>query len=66
MKKVRELYLLEILDRLQQEISINIIGPLPKSNNKNVIMVIVDQFLKIIRLKAINTIVSLEEIVKIY
>ena len=65
-KKAKELYLLEISDRLWQEISIDIIEPLSKSNYKNTIVVIVDQFLKMIRLKATNTIVLLEEIAKIY
>jgi len=66
MKKAKELHLLEISDRLWQEISIDIIEPLSKSNYKNTIVVIVNQFLKMIRLKATNTIVLLEEIAKIY
>jgi len=41
-KKAGELYPLKILKELWQEISIDIIGPLPKSNNKDTIMVIVD------------------------
>ena len=66
MKKARELHLLEISERLQQEISIDIIGPLPKSNRKNIIVVIVDQFTKMIRLKVTTTTVSSKEIAKIY
>jgi len=46
-----------------QEISINIIGPLPKSNDKDTI---VDWFTKIIKLKATTTVVLLEEIAEIY
>jgi len=42
MKKARELHLLKIPDGPWQKISINIIGPLPRSNNKDVIVVIVD------------------------
>ena len=42
MKKARELHLLEMLKEPWQEISINIIGLLPKSNGKNVIVVKVD------------------------
>ena len=42
MKKVEKLHLLETPEELWQEISINIIKPLPKSNEKNVIVVIVD------------------------
>jgi len=48
MKKAGELYLLEMLEGLWQEISINIIEPLPRSNGKDAILVIVDQFTKII------------------
>ena len=42
MKKARELHSLKILEGPWQEISINIIRPLSKSNGKNAIMVIVD------------------------
>ena len=49
-----------------QEISIDIIGPLPKSNRMDVIVVIVDQFTKIVRLKATTMNVSSEGIAKIY
>lgn len=66
MKKVEELYSLETLQKPQQEISINIIGPLPKSNDKDTIVVIVDQFSKMIRLKTTTTTASSEEIAKIY
>ena len=66
MKKVGELYLLEASERPWQEISIDIIRPLPKSNDKDTIVVIVDQFTKIIRLKATTMTVLLEDIAKIY
>jgi len=49
-----------------QEISIDIIGPLPKSNGKDAILVIIDQFTKMTRLKATMKSVSSEEIAKIY
>ena len=42
MKKTRELHSLKIPEGPWQEISINIIGPLPKSNEKDTIVVIVD------------------------
>jgi len=42
MKKAGELYLLKIPEGPWKEISINIIGPLPKSNEKDAIVVIVD------------------------
>ena len=66
MKKAGELHSLKILEGLWQEISIVIIGPLPKSNRKDTIVVIVDQFMKIIRLKATTMNISSEEIAKIY
>ena len=66
MKKAGELYLLEILEEPWQKISINIIGPLPKSKDKDTIVVIVDQFSKMIKLKATTMMVLLEEIAKIY
>ena len=66
MKKAGELYLLETPEKLQQEISINIIEPLPKSKNKDATVVIVDQFTKMIKLKATTIAVSLEDIAKIY
>ena len=49
-----------------QEISIDIIGPLPKSNGMDAIVVIVDRFTKMVRLKATTTNVSSEGIAKIY
>jgi len=63
MRKVKELYLLKTPNRLWQEISINIIRPLPKSNGQNII---VDQFTKIIKLKAIMIAILSEDIAKIY
>jgi len=65
MKKVGELHPLKISQGLWQKISIDIIGPLPRSNNKDAIVVIVDQFIKIIKLKATTTTVSSEKIAKI-
>jgi len=66
MKKARELYPLKTLEGPWQEISINIIGPLLKSNKKDAIIVIMNQFTKIVQLKATTTNVSSEEITKIY
>jgi len=65
-RKAGELHLLEIPKGPWQEISINIIGPLPKSNGMNAIVVIVDRFTKMIRLKATTINISLEGIAKIY
>jgi len=47
-------------------ISLVIIGPLPKSNGKDAIVVIMDRFTKIIRLKATMMNIFSEEIAKIY
>ena len=57
---------MEILQGLWQEISIDIIGPLPKSNGMDTIVVIVDWFMKLIRLKATTMNISSKGIVKIY
>ena len=57
---------MEIPQGLWQEININIIGPLSRSNGMDMIVVIIDQFTKIIQLKAITMSISLEGIVKIY
>jgi len=47
-QKPGELHPLEILQELWQEISIDIIGPLPRFNRMDAIVVIIDQFTKII------------------
>ena len=65
-KKAGKLHLLEIPQELWQEISINIIGLLPKLNEKDAIVAIVDKFTKIARLKLTITNISFKEIVKIY
>jgi len=65
-KKARELHPLDIPGEPWQEISINIIGPLPKSNGMDAIVVIVDRFTKMIRLKATTTNISSEGIAEIY
>jgi len=57
---------LEIPQGLWQEISINIIEPLPRFNGMDAIVVIVDQFTKMIQLKATTTNISSEGIAKIY
>ena len=65
-RKAGELHPLEIPHELWQKISIDIIGPLPKSNGIDTIVVIVNRFMKMICLKATTTNISLEGIVKIY
>ena len=49
-----------------QEISIDIIEPLPKLNRIDAIVVIIDRFAKMIQLKATTTSISSEGIAKIY
>jgi len=63
MKKAGELHPLEMPKVLWQGISIDIIGPLPRSNRKDAI---VDQFTKMIQLKVTTMSVSSEEIAKVY
>ena len=65
-KKSGELHPLNTSQGPWQEISINIIGPLPKSNGMDAIVVIMDIFTKIIRLKATTTNISSKDIAKIY
>ena len=65
-RKAGELYPLEIPQGPWQEISIDIIGSLLKSNRMDAIVVIVDWFTKMICLKATTTNISSEGIAKIY
>ena len=65
-RKAGELHPLEIPKGLWQDISIDMIGPLPRSNRMDAIVVIVDRFTKMIRLKAATTSISSEGIAKIY
>jgi len=65
-KKLGELHPLEIPQGLWQEININIVGPLSKSNGMDAIVVIVDQFTNIIQLKTTMTNISSEGMAKIY
>jgi len=65
-QRAGELHPLEIPKGPWQEISINMIRPLPSSNGMDAILVIVDRFTKMIRLKVTMTNISSEEIVKIY
>jgi len=65
-KKAEELHPLDILQELWQEISIDIIGPLLKSNGMDAIVVIIDRFTKMIHLKATMTNISSKGIAKIY
>ena len=65
-RKAGELHPLEIPEGPWQDISIDMIGPLPKSNEMDAILVIVDCFTKMIRLKATTTNLSSEGVAKIY
>jgi len=65
-KKLGELHLLKILQGPWQEISIDIIRPLLRSNRIDAIVVIADQFTKMIQLKTMTINISAEDIAKIY
>jgi len=65
-KRAGELHPLEIPEGPWQDISINMIGPLPRSNEMDAILVIVDCFTKMIRLKAMTTNISSEGVAKVY
>jgi len=64
--KAGELHSLDVPQGPWQEITIDIIGPLPKSNGMDAIVVIVNRFTKMIHLKATTTNISSEGIAKIY
>ena len=66
MKKAGELHPLETPEGSWQEISINIIGLLLKLKDKDTIVVIVDWFTKMIRLKATMTTASSKDVAKVY
>ena len=66
MKKVVPLHPLSVPKTPQEEISINIIGPLLRSKDKDAILVVVDQFFKMIRLVATMTSISSDEVARIY
>jgi len=65
-QKLGELHPLEIPQGPWQEISIDIIELLPRSNGMDTIIVIVDRFMKIIQLKVMTMNISSEGIAKIY
>jgi len=65
-KRAGKLHLLEIPGGPWQDISIDMIGPLPRLNEMDAILVIVDCFTKIIRLKATTMNISSEGVAKIY
>ena len=49
-----------------EEISIDVIGPLPRSKDKDAILVVVDQFSKMIRLMATMTSIFSSKVARIY
>ena len=57
---------MEIPEGPWQDISIDMIGPLLRSNGMDAIVVIMDRFTKMIRLKVTTTSILLEGIAKIY
>jgi len=66
MRKAAPLHPLFTPKTLWEEISIDVIGPLPRSEDKDAILVIVDRFSKMIRLVVTKTSISLSEVARIY
>jgi len=66
MKKVVPLHPLFIPKTPWEEISIDIIGPLPRSEDKDAILVVMDRFSKMIRLVATTTSISSGKVARIY
>jgi len=66
MKKAAPLHPLPTPKIPWEEISIDIIGPLPRSEDKDTILVVVDRFSKIIRLMATTTSISSSKVARIY
>jgi len=65
-QRAGELHPLEIPKGPWQEISIDMMGPLPSLNGMDAILVIVERFMKMIRLKVTMMNISSEGIAKIY
>ena len=66
MKKAAPLHPLSIPKILWEKISINVIGPLPRSEDKDAILVVVNWFSKMIKLMATMTSISSGEVARIY
>jgi len=66
MKKAAPLHHLSMAKTPWEEISIDIIGLLPRSEDKDAILVIVDQFSKMIRLMTTTSSISSGKIARIY
>jgi len=66
MKKAAPLHPLPTPKTPWEEISIDIIGPLLKSEDKDAILVVVDRFSKMIRLMTTTTSISSSEVARIY
>jgi len=65
-KKAASLHPLPTPKTPWKEISIDVIGPLPRSEDKDAILVVVDQFSKMIRLMATMTSISSSKVARIY
>ena len=66
MKKAALLYPLFIPNTPWEEISIDVIEPLLRSEDKDIILVVVDWFSKMIRPMAMTTSISSSEVARIY
>ncbi len=65
-KKATPLHPLPVPSAPWEEISIDLIGPLPKSGESDAILVIVDRFSKMIQLKATRTDLTSSQLAEIY
>jgi len=66
MKKAASLHSLFTLKTPWEEISIDVIGPPLRSEDKDTILVVMDQFFKMIRLMATTTSISSSKVARIY
>ena len=66
MKKAAPLHPLPTSKTPWEEISIDVIGPLSRSEDKDATLVVVDRFSKMIRLMATTTSISSSEVARIY
>jgi len=66
MKKAASLHSLSTPKTPWEEISIDVIGPLPRSEDKDAILVVVDRFSKMIRLIPMTTSIFSSEVARIY
>ena len=65
-KRATPLYLLNAPEGPWQEITVDMIGPLPQSKNNNTILVVVDRLTKMIQIIPIDVGITSKEITELY